>query len=238
MNQNKKQYQRSFQALHLSDDFQERLTAKLSEEREEKTMNTSAIHGFSRLAAAITICAVTLGVGGICYAADVGGIRTKVELWMNGEKNEVEVEADDTGFSWTDEDGNAHGFGGVALDEEGNEVALSAEELAEHMNNNCDLRAEKGRMMLYYKNISADVTDMINDGKLFVHISDPLNRYTYFSFTDIDMKGAYGCSDSDKPEGNAEYIEIDSSGLSTEGEAVPEREDDVTSVTYVTVEEE
>ena len=36
----------------------------------------------------------------------------------------------------------------------------------------------------------------------------------------------------------AEFIEIDASGLSTEGEAVPKREDDVTSVTYVTVEEE
>ena len=231
MNKNEERYQRSFNTLHLSDDFPERLEAKVREEREESKMST--FHGFSRIAAAITICAVTFGVGGICYAADVGGIRTKVELWIHGEKAEVEVEANDTGYSWTDENGNEYGFGGMALDDEGNEVPLSAEELAQHMNNDCELRPEKGRMMLYYKNVSADVTDMIEDGRLYVHISDPLNPYTYFSFMDISANGTYGCSSSDKPEGNAEYTEIDATGLSTDGEAAPDRPEDVTSGSYV-----
>ena len=217
MNRNRKQYQRSFQVLHLSDDFPERLEARLSEEREGKKMNNSAIHGFGRIAAAIAICAVTLGVGGICYAADVGGIRTKIDLWINGEKTKVEVEAVDNYYSWTDENGQGHGFSGVNMDGNGNEIPMSLDQLAELTNNDCTLRPADGRIMLYYKNLSEDVTDLISaDGTLRVHISDPQNPNTYFDFSEITPDGEYSMSNSAAPMGDAAYIEIDASALSAE----------------------
>ena len=238
MNKNEKNYKRSFNTLHLSEDFPERLEARLNDEREENKMNSNTLHGFSRIAAAITACAVTLGVGGVCYAADLGGIRTKVELWMNGEKTEIEVEEDGMGYTWTDENGEEHCFGGVAMDGFGNEVALTAEELAAAWNTGCDLKAEDGRFTLSYKNLSYDVTDMVTeDGTLRVHIEDPLNPYTYFGFEDINPDGTYGAYSLDVPEEGAVYIELDATGLDTEGEAVT-RPDDVCVGTYTTVSED
>ncbi|MBR6257557.1 MAG: hypothetical protein IKR23_09280 [Lachnospiraceae bacterium] len=238
MNKNEKEYKRSFNTLHLSEDFSERLEARLNDEREENKMNSNTLHGFSRIAAAITACAVTLGVGGVCYAADLGGIRTRVELWMNGEKTEVEVDEDGMGYSWTDEDGEEYGFGGVTVDEDGNEVAMTAEELAEVWNTGCEIKASDGRLNLSYKNLSYDVTDMVNeDGTLRVHIADPLNPYTYFGFENITPDGSYGAYSLDQPEPGAEYIELDAAGLSTEGEAVT-RPDNECVGTYTTISED
>ena len=238
MNKNEENYKRSFNALHLSEDFPERLEARLNDEREDKKMNSNTLHGFSRIAAAIAACAVTLGVGGVCYAADLGGIRTKVELWMNGEKTEVELEQDGMGYSWTDEYGENHGFGGMVLEEGGKEIPMTAEELAGQMNNEAVLRDKDGRLNLYYKNLCVDVTDMIgSDGTLYIHINDPVNPYTYFNYSEIDPKGAYHCSSWDRPEAGAEYIEIDASELESDSPA-PERGDDVTVGTYTMVDED
>ena len=61
---------------------------RLGDEGEKAQMNKKTVFkGFSRMAAAIVVACLVLGAGGICYAADVGGIRTKLDLWLNGEKN-------------------------------------------------------------------------------------------------------------------------------------------------------
>ena len=116
---NEEWYRRSFDRLHLSDDFGKRLEERLKENGKESKMNTS-IHGISRFAAAAIAGVIAFGSFGACYAADLGGIRTRIEIWMNGEKSEVEVEEDGMGYSWTDADGETYGFGGIALDEDGN----------------------------------------------------------------------------------------------------------------------
>ena len=164
---------------------------RLGDEGEKAQMNKKTVFkGFSRMAAAIAVACLVLGAGGICYAADVGGIRTKLDLWLNGEKNQVYVNADGQGFSWTDDSGEWHGFGGMTVDEDGNTTPMSAEELAGMVNNEASLKLVDGRIMLYYKNLSFDVTDMISDdGTLYVHIEDPLNPVTYNSFTEITEAG-------------------------------------------------
>ncbi len=237
MNKNEENYKRSFNTLHLSEDFSERLEARLNDEMEEKKMNSHTLHGFGRIAAAIAGCAVTLGIGGVCYAADLGGIRSKIELWINGQKQEVELESDDEGmcYSWTDEDGEEHCFGGVAIDGFGNQEALSAEDLAAAWNTGCYLDWENGRLKLSYKNLSYDVTDMVReDNSLRVHIADPENAFTYFGFDDITADGCYEASTHNKPEDGTVYIELDASGLSTDGEII-ERPDDVNVGTYKSV---
>lgn len=236
MNKNEERYVRSFSALHLSDDFSERLDKRLSEEKRGSEMeNVISFRNFNRVAAAVAICAVTLSVSGVCYAADLGGIRTRIGLWINGVKNEVEIDQDGMGFTWTDETGEDHGFGGISLDEDGNEIPMSAEELAGYMNNECTLRPQEGRVELYYKNLSVDVTDMISgDGTLNVHIDDPLNPNTYFSFSDITPEGSYGCSSRNEPEDGVEYTELDASELVMDSEAI-ELQDNEEYTSYVTV---
>ena len=88
---NKDRYQNAFGKLHLSEDFREKCKTP-EESGKGKIMNFRAIHGISRAAAAaVTICTIALGSAGVCYANDIGGIRTTVQMWMNGSRQEVEV---------------------------------------------------------------------------------------------------------------------------------------------------
>jgi len=223
---NSDRYKKSFDNLHLSGDFSSRLSASLEKEREDKKV----VNFFSagKIAAAITIC--TLACGTACYAADVGGIRTNFNMWINGENREIEIEDNGDGsFTYYDEDGHEYGFGGVALGPFGQEEALSAEELVDMMNNEANLEfTEDDRVIFHYRNISEDVTDLIVDGNLYVHLEDPTNPYTYFNFTEIIPNGSYSCSTDDKAEKNTEYVEFDSSDLE-EGNQAPDRDENTTT---------
>ena len=223
MNKNTERYQRSFQKLHLSEDFPERVEERLGKERKDEKMKIST---FARAAAAIGACVVTLGAGGLCYAADVCGIRTQVGVWLNGQKVTVEADSEERGpFNWEDATGNSVGYGCMTYDEDGNEVWMNAEELAEVVNNDPSLRKAGDRAILYYKNLSFDVTDQIReDGTMYVHIEDPLNPYTYINFDEIAEDHYSGWTDS-VPEEGVEYFELDAAGLTPEGTPAPERQE-------------
>lgn len=223
MNKNTERYQRSFQKLHLSEDFPERVEERLGKERKDEKMKIST---FARAAAAIGACVVTLGAGGLCYAADVCGIRTQVGVWLNGQKMTVEADSEERGpFNWEDATGNSVGYGCMTYDEDGNEVWMNAEELAEVVNNDPSLRKAGDRAILYYKNLSFDVTDQIReDGTMYVHIEDPLNPYTYINFDEIAEDHYSGWTDS-VPEEGVEYFELDAAGLTPEGTPAPERQE-------------
>lgn len=223
MNKNTQRYQRSFQNLHLSEDFPERVEAQLGKERKDKEMKIS---NFARAAAVIGACVVTLGAGGLCYAADVCGIRTQVGVWLNGQKVTVEADSEERGpFNWEDANGNTGAYGGNTYDENGNETWLNAEELAEVINNDPSLRKVDDRAVLYYKNLSFDVTDQIReDGTMYVHIEDPLNPYTYINFDEIAEDHYSGWTD-EVPEEGIEYYELDATGLTPEGTPAPRRQE-------------
>lgn len=213
---NKEQYQRSFSTLHLSDDFRERIKDIPEDYGKVKNMKKTSIFGLSRVAAAVvTTATVLIGSAGVCYACDLGGIRTNLNLWINGSNQTVEVtDLGNGSYEYVDENGNEHGFGGVAIDEFGNETPLTAEDLAESMNNDCFLeKNEDGRYIFYYKNLQADVTDSIDsNGNLYVHVEDPSNEYTYFNFSEISDNGLSEYSDN-KPLDGVDYLEIDSSDI-------------------------
>ncbi|MBO7530768.1 MAG: hypothetical protein J6T50_03065 [Lachnospiraceae bacterium] len=233
---NKDRYQNAFGKLHLSEDFREKCMAP-EESGKGKIMNFRAIHGISKLAAAAAaVCTIALGSAGICYANDVGGIRTQVNLWLNGEKQEVEVQETDEGYyAVYDENGEeTMGFGGVSYDSFGNEIPMSAEELAGLMNNECRLYfTEDGRVMFYYKNLVEDVTDLIDEkGRLYIHVDDPANPYTYFNITDIEMNGGYSTESGKNGSFGKDYYEVDSTNIAVD-EAVPEQDDDTSETVIV-----
>ncbi len=210
---NRENYQRSFNKLHLSDDFRERLDERLEEDRKGKIMFKS-VHGISKIAAAIAISVITVGSAGFCYASDLGGIRTKMEMWLNGSKQTVEIEEEGDGaYKLIDENGMERGFGGVVIDENGNSTAMGAEELAEHMNNECFLETgDDGRVTFIYKNLKVDVTDDIDEnGNLHVHIDDPNNAFTYFDISEFDGQGYHSSADKNPAKG-VTYIELGSAG--------------------------
>ena len=234
---NKDRYQNAFGKLHLSEDFREKCKTP-EESGKGKIMNFRAIHGISRAAAAaVTIATIALGSAGVCYANDVGGIRTQISLWVNGEKQEVEVQETDEGYyAVYDENGEETiGFGGVSYDEFGNEIPMSAEELAGLMNNECCLCfTDDGRVMFYYKNLVEDVTDLIDEkGRLYIHVDDPANPYTYFNITDIEMNGGYSTESGKKGSFGKDYYEVDSTDIFVDEEAAPEYDDDTAMTSFV-----
>ncbi len=232
---NKERYIRSFNSLHLSEGFRERLDASL-DERKGKIMEMTSVNGFSRVAAAvITICAVAFGSAGVCYAGDVGGIRTTLKLWLSGTKQTVEVERiDDETYKLVNEDGEERNLSGFYMDDEGNRTALSAEEMAAGMNNDMFLEEVDGRMIFAYKNLTMDVTDRIDDsGRLYIHVDDPANPNTYFTISNIDGNGYESQADS-APASGVEYIEVDSADIVIDGSEPPFGDDDSVQTTVVT----
>ncbi len=231
---NEEKYIRSFNALHLSGDFQANLDKRLEEEREGRKMNLGTIGNIRRIAAGIAVFAVTMGSFGVCYASDFGGLRTNLKLWLGGEEKEVTVvQSGDYSYDVIDEDGNVSGFGGLTADGNGGQTAMSAEQLAALQNNACMLKPENGRYILYYKNISADVTDQIKNGKLNIHITDPNNEYTYFRISEINGE-SFVCEAGRKADWGVDYIEIDSSSLTDDGASFEtDCSDDVSFTTSV-----
>ena len=217
---NKEKYQRSFNTLRLSGDFREKCKKTPEESGKGKIMKFRSMYGISRAAAAtIAVCLLVVGSVGVSYAADLGGIRTKLGIWINGTKQDVEVvQVGDGSYTVCDENGEeTMGFGGVAIDENGNERPMTVEELAGFMNNDCRLEfTEDGKMIFSYKNLVEDVTDQLDSkGELHIHVDDPANEYTYFNITDIDG-GGYSVDSGRKPAFGKKYYEIDSSNLVNE----------------------
>ena len=217
MNNNKDRYQKSFNTLHLSEEFREKINEHPEDNGKGKIMNFRAMHGISRIAAAaVTVCTIALGSAGVCYANDIGGVRTTLQMWLNGSSQEVEVvQTGEGSYAIYDENGEeTMGFGGISYDEFGNEVPMSAEELVGYMNNDCHLEiTDDGRYIFSYKNLTEDVTDQVDKkGNLYLHVDDPSNPYTYFEITDIENHG-YSVESGRKASFGKTYYEIDSSSL-------------------------
>ena len=116
-----------------------------------------------------SIAGTVILTGGVCYAANVGGIQDTVKLWLYGNQVEAIVDKDEDGmYLVTYEDDNGqHQFhgGGAVLDEDGTWRPYTEEEYAELISTQIDVRPHidsDGRIMLYAKDVELDITDMFN----------------------------------------------------------------------------
>lgn len=157
---NKERYKRAFSALQSS--------GPLNLEVEEMA-KLKKKHKANIAVAAAIICAVIIGGSGTAYAADLGGIREKISIWLYGNETEVEVteHQEDGGYTFSYEhDGETvvMGGGGVSLDDNGNETWLSAEEVLAEMNGSANIEEdENGRVWVYYYDQQIDITDLFNE---------------------------------------------------------------------------
>ena len=182
------------------------------------------------------VCTLTLGSAGICYAADVAGIRTTLSMWLSGQKQEVEVEQVEEGiYKMTGENGEEIVISGTMYTDDENTTAMTPEELAAYMNNDMTLTETDGRMYFTYRNLTIDVTgDIDAEGKLYVHVDDPSNPETYFDISNIDGSG-YESQANSTPTPGAEYVEVDSDSLAEDVPALQNTDSDlVTTTTIVT----
>ena len=172
---NRERYQRAFQALQTSATFE---TEALDMKRANNNFSLSR-------RAAVTILAAILLLGSLtaAFAADLGGIRRAVTLWIGGASREavveavrdgdvdMGVEADDveTGqyrVSWEDDDGQVHEMmgGGVALEADGSERPITMDEFLEEIDSPA-LEARDGRDVLTWRDQALDITDELAQGE-------------------------------------------------------------------------
>ena len=164
---NKQRYQRTFGTLHASDDFLKEVFA----------MKTTKHFPARRLIGLCAAVILILAMSTAAYAADVGGIQRRVQLWIHGDQTDVVLDIRDGQYTATYEDseGNSHEFGGggVAIEPDGSERPLTEEELLEHLDHPEVEYEDDGTVWVYYRGQKIEITDKFDDsGVCYVQLKD------------------------------------------------------------------
>ena len=166
---NKERYQRTFSALHASDDFV----------LEAKNMKETKMIRFPKLLAVCAVLILVLGLATAAYAADVGGIRRTVQLWIRGDQTDAVLVIDNGSYdlTYTDKNGEERlqQGGGRAFDIFGNEIPLTEQDIMEHIvsMNALDVQyRDDGTVWVYYFDQSVEITDKFDeDGVCYVQLA-------------------------------------------------------------------
>lgn len=163
----KEHYQRAFGVLHASGDFlKEDITM-------QKTRHFSMRRVVFLCAAVITV----ISLATVCYAADMGGIRRTVQLWIHGDQTTAVMDIRNGSYDLTyeDDEGIIHQVsgGGVSFEEDGSERPLTEEELIEHLNSPDVQYREDGSVWLYFMDQSMEITHKFNEENVcFVQLTN------------------------------------------------------------------
>ena len=213
---NRERYKRAFQALHADNrDWLEAVNMNMNMERQHTRFSLSR-----RAVVAVMIAVLLVGSLTAAYAADLGGFRRMITLWVHGQATDAQVEfytggdggvdvtytADgDDGegapasyvVTWKDENGETHEMagGGVAIEPGGIERPLTMDEYLEHLSGNAAEQleiTEDGRVMLYWYDQAVDITDRFENGVCRLTLTHG-DETMYFTVMDAG-DGAYNVS--------------------------------------------
>ena len=162
---NKQRYQRAFSALHASEGC-------LMEVKAMK--HTRKIH-ISRLAAACAVAVMTVGLGSVAYATDVGGIQRNIQLWINGDQTDavLDIQGNSYTVTYQGQDNTLHEFGGggVAIDGDGSERPLTEAEIIEQLNSPEVQYRDDGSVWVCCQGEETEITDRFDeDGICYVQL--------------------------------------------------------------------
>lgn len=163
----KQQYQRTFGVLHASGDFL----------KEDITMQTTKHFSMRKVSLLCAAVILIFSISTVCYAADVGGIRRTIQLWIHGDQTDAIMEIQDGQYQVTYEDqqGNLHqqSGGGIAIEPDGSQRPVTEEEILEHLNNPEVEYKDDGTVWVYYMNQSLEITDRFDaDGVCYVQLKN------------------------------------------------------------------
>lgn len=163
----KQQYQRTFGVLHASGDFL----------KEDITMQTTKHFSMRKVSLLCAAVILIFSISTVCYAADVGGIRRTIQLWIHGDQTDAIMEIQDGQYQLTYEDqqGNLHqqNGGGIAIEPDGSQRPVTEEEILEHLNNPEVEYKDDGTVWVYYRNQSLEITDRFDaDGVCYVQLKN------------------------------------------------------------------
>lgn len=163
----KQQYQRTFGVLHASGDFL----------KEDITMQTTKHFSMRKVSLLCAAVILIFSISTVCYAADVGGLRRTIQLWIHGDQTDAIMEIQDGQYQVTYEDqqGKLHqqSGGGIAIEPDGSERPVTEEEILDHLNNPEVEYKDDGTVWVYYRNQSLEITDRFDaDGVCYVQLKN------------------------------------------------------------------
>ncbi len=129
----------------------------------------------NKAAAAAAAVFLIAGSTGVAYAANVGGIQRTIQLWIHGDQTNAELVIDETGsydVTYQSEDGSTETLsgGGVAIESDGSERALTEEEIMEELSMPDVEYEDDGTVWVYYYDQKMNVTDSFEDGVCYVKL--------------------------------------------------------------------
>ena len=133
--------------------------------------NSKKTFRFRGLVIAVAAAVLLLGACGGAYAADLGGIQSKVQIWFQGELTDVTLDISNNGSSseytasFTDAEGNPRQImgGGVAYDFFGKERPLTEEEILEELNAPEVVYEDDGSVWVYSGSEKVEITDQFDE---------------------------------------------------------------------------
>lgn len=108
------------------------------------------------------------------YAADIGGIRRIIQIWLHGDQTTAVLDIQNGQYTLTDEKGSfIKGGGGVAFEPDGSERPLTEGEILEHLEHPEVIYQEDGSIWLYYRGQKIDITDRFDEeGYCYLELQD------------------------------------------------------------------
>ena len=178
---NKDKYKRTFSVLHTSGQF-----------KEVTSMKTTGRIRMSRLAAVCAAVILVMGLAGVAYAADIGGIQRSIQIWIHGDRTDAVLELRDGSYALSYEDAEGQTYhregGGIAIDPWGNERPVTEEEILEYLGApELEYRAD-GSVWLYCRDQEMEITDRFDEnGICYVQLKDGENVI----YMTIKYQGSY-----------------------------------------------
>ena len=158
----------------------------------KKTIHFRKITGLILAASLVFTLAVT------AYAADIGGIRRIIQIWLYGDQTTAVLDVQNGQYTLTDEEGSfIMGGGGVAFEPDGSERPLTEEEILEHLDHPEVAHKEDGSIWVYYRGQKIEITDRFDaDGYCYLELRDGDDTL----YATIDKNGGMATSPTDYPQ--------------------------------------
>lgn len=158
----------------------------------KKTIHFRKITGLILAACLVFTLAVT------AYAADIGGIRRIIQIWLYGDQTTAVLDVQNSQYTLTDEEGSfIMGGGGVAFEPDGSERPLTEEEILEHLDHPEVAHKEDGSIWVYYRGQKVEITDRFDaDGYCYLELRDGDDTL----YATIDKNGGMATSPTDYPQ--------------------------------------
>ena len=158
----KERFQRAFAPLHASPDTMTEVMKMTERKTKRPALRRAATIGLA--------AALVLALGSVAYASDLGGIQRTVQLWLNGEMTDATLTVNEGSYTlrYPEKDGTERemGGGGIAIEDDGTERALTEEEMLEHLDAPEVVYEDDGTVMIYYRGQSLDITDRFDENGL------------------------------------------------------------------------